>query len=80
MKTNQLFNQSNVTISDYINLSQELINDAVDTADVTGNPLVSKIVSKMQVGFNSHPSCDFSAFKMCESIEIWHNQIDECFN
>lgn len=80
MKTTQLFNQSNVTINDYINLSQELINDAIETSDVTGHPLVSNIVAKMQRTFNSHPSCDFSAFKMCETIELWHNQIDECFN
>lgn len=76
--TNQLF-ESKSEINQYIDLAQELINDGIDTADMTGNPLVNKIVAKMQSLFTSQPSCDFTAYKMCESIEIWYNQIDECF-
>ncbi len=77
--TNELF-ESKSGIDQYIDLAQELINDAIDTADTTGNPLAQKITVEMQLLFNSHPSCDFTAYKMCESIEVWHNQIDECFN
>ena len=66
-------------IATIIEECQVLINDAKETQDETGNPLVSKIVTEMQRSFRSDPPCEFSAIKMKESISTWHSSIQDCF-
>lgn len=79
MRTESIFNTSSSKIADFISLQQELINDAVDTAEVTGNPLVHKIIREMR-NVSTNPSCEFEAYQNCLKVENWHNAIEECFN
>jgi hypothetical protein len=79
-RTLDIFNSdSNNKSADYIALCNELIADAIDTDNTTGNPLVSKIVAEMQQLNNNQPDCEYVAYTNSNSIEVWYNSIEECF-
>lgn len=79
MRTESIFNTSSAKATDFLALQKELINDAVDTAEVTGNPLVHKIIREMR-NVSINPTCEFEAYQNCLKVENWHNAIDECFS
>jgi hypothetical protein len=80
MKT-ELINNSNSTTktAEYIALFTSLINDCQETAHETSNPLVENILNEMLIAKNNPITCEYEAYIVCNTIENWHNQIDECF-
>lgn len=79
-RTLDIFNSDSANKSaDYMALSNELIADAIDTDNTTGNPLVGKIVAEMQMLNNNRPDCEFVAYSNCNAIEVWYNSIEDCF-
>jgi len=79
MRTEAIFNTSSAKTTDFLALQKELINDAVDTAGFTGNPLIHKIIREMR-NVSINPTCEFEAYQNCLKVENWHNAIDECFS
>ena len=62
-------------------LINSLYEDAKDTAEVTGNIFVTKIVEEMKDCLKKalNADCEYTVYVNCNAIEIWHSKIDEQF-
>lgn len=67
--------------SEYLALANELLLDAQETAQETGNFFVSKIADEIKTLFNKVKTadCEYTAYANCNALEIWHNQIQSNF-
>lgn len=65
----------------YLKLAKSLMDDAIDTANVTGHVIVIKISDEIISLFRALTAsdCEYSIYSNCNAIEVWHNQIDEAF-
>ena len=83
MKTTEeiRLSDSNNKMSEYINLAKLLLEDAKDTANVTGHHIVCKIVEEIEIVANKaiNSDCEYTAYVNCNATEIWFNKIDEQF-
>lgn len=80
MKTELITNSNSTTkTAEYIALFTSLISDCEETVNETGNPLVGNILNEMLIAKRNQINCEYEAYIVCNTIENWHNQIDECF-
>ena len=82
MKTETIrTSESKNKTSEYLKLATHYKNDAIETANETGNVFVSKIADEIYALFFKvkNADCEYTAYVNCNAIEIWHSKIEEAF-